>query len=227
MTQVLTAHLPEQPGPGRLGRHLEHDPSSRDYPADMTSPIKSVRWSRRAPVLDQGDLGSCTGNAAAGWLATDTTARPGRTNITEQLAVDIYARASHLDRVKGIYPPDDTGSSGLAVAKAMVALGLTRGPYRHAFGLEHALAAMQTGPVLVGMAWLDGCDRPDRNGLISYTGTVRGGHEVLADEINTSERLVWFTNSWGTSWGQHGRFAMTWADLDRALSDGGDVTVPT
>jgi hypothetical protein len=227
VTQISTAHLPETPGAGRLGRHVEHDQRSRAYPADMTLPIKSVRWSRRAPVLDQGDVGSCTGNAAAGWLASDTADRPGRTNITEQTALDIYAKATHLDRVKGIYPPDDTGSSGLAVAKAMVQLGHTRGQYRHAFGLAHMLAAMQTGPVLVGVTWLAGCDEPDRHGLVRYSGVVRGGHEILADEISTAERLVWFTNSWGTGWGVHGRFAMTWADLDLALHDHGDVTVPT
>jgi hypothetical protein len=28
-------------------------------------------WTRRIPVLDQGDLGSCTGNAATGVLGSE------------------------------------------------------------------------------------------------------------------------------------------------------------
>jgi hypothetical protein len=147
--------------------------------------------------------------------------------VTEQTALDIYSKATHLDRVRGVYPPDDTGSSGLAVAKAMVRLGLTSGTYRHAFGLTHALSALQTGPVLVGITWLTGCDNPDSTGLVHYTGTVRGGHEVLADEVDADRRLIWMANSWGTSFALEGRFAMTWDDFGKALADHGDVTVPS
>jgi hypothetical protein len=52
---------------GRLGRHVGHDPRSRAYavsedllPGSYASAVHQVR----IPVLDQGDLGSCTGNAA-------------------------------------------------------------------------------------------------------------------------------------------------------------------
>jgi hypothetical protein len=210
-----------------LGRLVDHDPRSLNFPADTTPLIKSVRWERRSPVFDQGQVGSCTGNAAAGWLATDTAARAGRNDVDEKMALEVYSKATHLDRARGVYPPTDTGSSGLAVAKALVRLGLTTGPYRHAFGLNHALSALQTGPVLVGMEWLTGCDHPDKTGLISYTGTVRGGHEILADEVDVDTSLIWFTNSWGAGWGAGGRFAMKFADFEYALHSHGDVTVPS
>lgn len=215
---------------GSLGRLLDHDPKSRDYPADATLPVKSVQWLRRSPIFDQDKpkpLGSCTGNAAAGWLATDNARRLGRADLTETVAVEIYSKATHLDRFKGIYPPDDTGSSGLAVCKAMKTLGLTEGLYRHAFGLDHALGALQLGPVLVGISWLTGCDQPDKDGHVSYSGSVRGGHEILADAVDADRRLVWFQNSWGPGWGRHGRFSMTWGDFGKALTDHGDVTVPS
>ena len=210
-----------------LGRLVRHDPRSRDYPADATQPIKSIAWLRRSPIFDQGNVGSCTGNAAAGWLATDSLHRVGRADVTEDVALKIYSKATHLDRVKGVYPPDDTGSSGLAVAKAMRALGLTTGPYRHAFGLDHMLSALQLSPVLVGITWLTGCDTPGKDGIASYRGKVRGGHEILADEIDTDAELVWFQNSWGTGWGRHGRFALSFSDVTTALADLGDVTVPS
>lgn len=212
---------------GSLGRHVEHDPLSRGYPAPRTEKVQSVQWHRRSPIFDQGDLGSCTGNAGAGWLATDTAARPGRTDVKESDAVRIYSEATHLDAIKGVFPPDDTGSSGLAVAKALVKLGLTHGPYRHAFGLQHAMEALQTGPVLVGIAWLTGCDNPDKDGHVSYAGSVRGGHEILADALDLERSLIWFQNSWGPKWAKSGRFSMTLDDFARALANRGDVTVPS
>ncbi|MEV5953720.1 hypothetical protein AB0M11_08075, partial [Streptomyces sp. NPDC051987] len=58
---------------GRLGRHIEHDPRSRAYalsedllPSTYTSAVHTVR----IPVLDQGSLGSCTGNAAEAFAGT-------------------------------------------------------------------------------------------------------------------------------------------------------------
>lgn len=213
-------------GAGMLGRHVRHDPNSRLYPADSKAPVKSVRWQRRSPVFDQGNVGSCTGNAAAGWVATDTAARKGRSDITEQAALQVYSKATRLDRIKGVYPPTDTGSSGLAAAKALKALGYATGTYRHAFGLEHALSALQSGPVLVGIEWLTGCDNPNVDGLVKYVGTVRGGHEILADEVDVDRKLVGFQNSWGTAWGKDGRFYMTFDDFGRALAQQGDVTVP-
>jgi hypothetical protein len=211
-----------------LGRLLDHDERSRAYPAaTVPGPLRSVLWPRRAPIFDQGELGSCTGNAAAGWLGTDSDARRGRADVDEALAVEIYSRATHLDRIRGIYPPDDTGSSGLAVAKAMRALGLTTGSYRHAFGVEHALAALMLGPVLVGMEWRTGCDEPSPTGQVHYTGDVRGGHEVLLRGYNASFRLLTFDNSWGAEWADKGSFYMSAADFAAVLANQGDVTVPT
>src|SRR5436309_8591515 len=99
----------------RLGRQVVHDPRSWGYPAPMAPAIVSVRHKRLVPIFDQGNLGSCTGNAAVGCVST----RPFTHRGTEKEAVDTYAAATHLDRVRGVYPPDDTGSSGLAVMKVL------------------------------------------------------------------------------------------------------------
>lgn len=227
---VLRLDLPEAPGAGRLGRHVVHDERSRAYPVRTAGvDLRSVRWYRWAPILDQGSLGSCTGNAMVGALATDPVfpTIPAGTQLDQVLAVQLYALATGLDAVRGLYPPTDTGSSGLAVCKAAKARGLI-GSYRWAFGLDQALRAVAQGPALFGLTWWAGFDHPDHQGVVRIeAGDVqRGGHEVLADELDVERRLVGFANSWGPWWGLAGRFYVSWDDLGELLEDRGDVVVP-
>ncbi len=116
--KTITKIIRERAGAGRLGRHVEHDPRSRAFSAG-TAAIKSVRYKRHGNAFDQGELGSCTGNAMAGVLMTEPLWIRGR-NLTEADAVTLYKAATRLDKIPGKYPPDDTGSSGLAVMKAAV-----------------------------------------------------------------------------------------------------------
>lgn len=227
MSNIDVEQYPEVLGAGRLGRHREHDARSRSFavPEPAALPTVTYRWARRSPILDQGSVGSCTGNAMAGAIGTDTEGRYGAYNVDEALALELYSLATELDRVPGIYPPDDVGSSGLAVAKAARNLGKITG-YRHAFSVRAAAAALRTGPVIVGMLWLTGCDTPDESGLIRYEGDVRGGHEVLLRGWDADRQLFEFDNSWGPLWGSAGSFHISAADFTHALKQGGDVTVP-
>lgn len=211
----------------RLGRHIDHDPKSRDFPATGAA-IQSVFHLRRLPILDQGSLGSCTGNAMAGLLCTDPNGRVmGGLDLaarwTEDQAIDLYKLATRLDGFDGTYPPEDTGSSGLGVAKAAKRYGLISS-YWHAFGLEHALRALTLRPVIFGINWYEGFDNPDEKGLVKIEGSVRGGHEVEACGINTGNYLVYLANSWGPMWGLQGYFTMSFDDLGQLLDEGGDCT---
>jgi hypothetical protein len=222
-----TQRLPEEYGRDlRLGRHIEHDPRSLLYPHRAVPggrrPIKSVRWARTAPALDQGELGSCTGNAMTGALLT---APFGMTGLDEQFAVRLYSQATKLDDVAGEYPPIDTGSSGLAVAKAAKAQGLISG-YRHATSLLDALDALMDGPVITGVAWYENMFTPDGDGEVRIGGAVAGGHEFEVFGVDEDLQRVWCWQSWGSRWGLNGTFYLnfsTWGDL---LDDNGDVTVP-
>ncbi len=233
--------IPEQVDPDRrLGRHLNHDPRSLRYlaPAGDLSTLKSVRHQRMIPVLDQGDVGACTGFAAEGALGTsplyDALAegalhRPtGDAVVDEGQALALYSTATALDDYEGEYPPEDTGSSGLAVAKAALSAGLISG-YRHATSLEAALTALAGQPVIAGINWYSTFDEPDKTGRIRIgpAATVRGGHEIVLDELDVPRKLVWFTNSWSSSWGKSGRAAIGWDDFARLLKEDGDVTVFT
>lgn len=221
--------LPEQTAGviRRLGRHVEHDERSRAYPAtDTAPPATAVLWVRHGKPFNQGQLGSCTGNATAGLLNTDPfrAARKGRL-LTEKDAVTIYELATTLDSIAGEYPPTDTGSSGLAVCKAAKQLGYISG-YKHAFSLAAALAALKTGPVITGVPWYEGFDTPDANGVVEISGQVRGGHEFEILGYDPATDLVTAENSWGSSYGIVGRFfftSKTWGEL---LARQGDVTVP-
>ncbi|NED51184.1 hypothetical protein G3I24_09730, partial [Micromonospora aurantiaca] len=74
-------------------------------------------------------------------------ARPtGVASTDEDQARALYSAATRLDEFDGEWPPTDTGSSGLGVAKACKRAGLISG-YRHAFGLNAALTALAEQPV--------------------------------------------------------------------------------
>lgn len=206
-----------------LGRVVEHDPRSLAYSAERSPQLVTTLHQRIAPILDQGQLGSCTGNAMAGLLGTQPFA--GILPVNEALAVRLYEAATRLDNVPGHYPPDDTGSSGLAVAKAAQRLGLIKS-YRHAFGLAHALGALVIAPVIIGINWYDSFDAPGAGGLIAISpnAQVRGGHEVELIGLDVTAGTVRGCNSWGTAWGDQGQFTMTWRTFDQLLHEHGDVT---
>ncbi|TVZ96531.1 hypothetical protein [Streptomyces sp. BK340] len=233
---MRTEHLPERGGPFRLGRHVEHDPRSLRYAHGVLpeSTVRPVQWQRRVDIFDQGSLGSCTGNAAAGVLATDSAAGPGATSVTvkgvarpvdEALAVDLYKMATTLDSVRGSYPPDDTGSSGLGVAKALKGWGLASG-YTHAFSLTALKSALQSGPAMIGIIWLNSMFDPKGDGTlpVDRKSGLAGGHEIVVSGWDGKRFRL--DNSWGGSWGDAGSCWVAETDMTWLLTQDGDVTVP-
>ncbi len=222
---VLRTAIEERVTPGkRLGRHIVHDPRSRNFPADRAAAIISVTHKAAGLPLNQGDIGSCTANALCGALnsAPDFT---GGTPRNEQNAIHLYELETRLEGDP--YPPNDPGGSGLEVCKAAKQLGWIS-EYKHAFGLEHALLALVLRPVITGINWYTSFDTPSPDGLVAIaTGAnVRGGHEVVADQIDATNKLVWFWNSWGKAFAAGGRFCMSFDTWQQLLEQTGDVTVP-
>lgn len=219
---------------GRLGRHVEHDAQSLAFMVDhvmslVATPIRTKVWTRFSPILNQGDLGSCTGNAMTGWLGCAPNVSDTRAAIAfdEGFAVGLYEDATRLDNFPGQYPPDDTGSSGLAVAKAAKARGLIHS-YLHARTTLGMVRALMHAPVIIGIPWYDSFDTPDINGRVHLKANarVRGGHELLVRgfDVNTQEFVI--DNSWGPGWGQDGSFLMPIAVWNVLRSQQADVTIP-
>jgi hypothetical protein len=234
----------------RLGRHINHDSRSVAFaePVLPKGAVSSVNWTRRIPILNQGNLGSCTGNAATGLLGTDFANRTATTSVTvsaagaaashgvfaagvhqlnEDFAVKLYSLATILDSFSGQYPPTDTGSSGLGVAKALVALGLAD-KYTHAFSLAAVNSALQKGPVIVGTVWMNSMFNTDSDGHIKVdkNSGEAGGHELELPRFELETGRYWFPNSWDTDWGLDGWGYVTTDELTWLLSQQGDVTVP-
>lgn len=233
----------------RLGRHVEHDPRSFAYAYGVIprKALQPVDWPNRIGILNQGAIGSCTGNAGTAALGSDSAGRtatntvvvtetasaatngiftPGQYVLDEAFAVKLYSLASVLDQIPGQYPPQDTGSSGLGVGKALSVLGLASS-YSHAFNIQAVTSALQQGPALVGIPWYQSMFNTNEDGgiMVDRSSKVVGGHELLISGWDAVGRY-WLTNSWGPEWGIQGRGYLTEDDFQWLLRQQGDVTIP-
>lgn len=231
----IVALIPERADrPRGLGRHVFHDPRSRAFDVGAEEQVTPghIAHPRHIDYLDQGQLGSCVGNATTGMLGSgpffDST--PVRELVLDETyAVGLYSEASRLDGIPGYYPPTDGGSSGLGAAKALRRRGLIE-TYQHAFSIKGMLTALKRAPVIVGTVWLSGMSEPDARGFAHLAGDVEGGHEYLCREFEPAPKLsdgvLTFDNSWGPDFGDHGRFRLYVRDFAYLLSQQGDVTAP-
>ena len=87
------------------------------------------------------------------------------------------------------------------------------------------MRALTLSPVCFGVGWYEGSDGPSKDGECSIKGSVRGGHEIVADGIDVEKRRVWLTQSWGPTWGGlgNGRFYWSFDTVAQLLSEAGDV----
>jgi len=236
--------------PYPLSRHVEHDSRSRafTFEADPASVVrKTVVWTHNTPVLNQGQVGSCTGNAMAQLLNCHMFApcREGKVSLDEKDALGLYSLATHLDGFgpDQYYPPNDQGSSGLGVAKAAQSLSYIES-YLHCYTVPQFQAAIQTQPVITGTSWTSSMFTPDLSTGIITVGplndqTVQGGHEYLIQGVEYGRALpglsaddyVVILNSWGTSWGggpglSAGQARIRLSEYAKLLADQGDIIAP-
>ena len=212
----------------RLGRQINHDSRSLNYTFNTKGlKVISTVHSRHIGILDQGQVGSCTGNAGIGALATDPLFQSLNNEtvyaLNETGALKLYSDAETIDG-DGPYPPQDNGSSGLSIAKALKKAGIISS-YQHAFDSLTAITALSQHPFIFGTYWYNGMFTPDADGRVHLNGSIAGGHEILCREVDAVNQRLWFDNSWGTSWGVNGRFYLTFADFDILLKRSGDVII--
>lgn len=209
----------------RLGRHVFHDDRSRGFTRPgavdrSTWRTKSIRIYDPIPNPNQ-EIGNCTGVAKCVQLNAAGNRKTGRV-LNMQDAISIYSLATRLDPFDGTYPPTDSGSSGLAAAKAAQQLGLA-GEYLWIFnGADGVVQAVMDGDVVnVGTRWDDQMFNPDPNGVVHPGGTVAGGHEWSVRGYDARRDLL-LGRCW---WGPFRDFWIARTDLQALLDDGGDANV--
>lgn len=212
----------------RLGRHVNHDSRSKNFRPKTASTVVSVNHTAQGLPLNQRSVGKCTCEALCGAL---NSAPNFKTRVYNDTDTDtLYELETKLEGTPW-FPSNptvnDVGGSGLEVCKAAQQLGWITS-YSHALSIDEALAALVLRPVITGVNWYTSFDSPSSAGLVTIApgATVRGGHEILADQIDASNQLVWFWNSWGPQFGVGGKFCMSFSTWQQLLSEQGDVTIP-
>lgn len=208
-----------------LGRHLVHDSRSLAFPAIAF--IDRSKWVSKTiriydpPTNPNQCHGECTGVAKCVQMNAAGN-RVSGVILNMDNAHQFYHLASELDPFDGEWPPDDTGSSGLASAKAAQRLGIG-GEYRHVFnGADEVVQLIQDGHVVsVGTRWHDGMFTPNAQGVIEPTGPVVGGHQYAARGYNARRDLVLIRCWWGT----YRDVRIKREHLHQLIMDGGDAHI--
>lgn len=213
----------------RLDRLPVHDPRSRKFlvrraPVAAGKAPRSYTW-RCDSWLDQGAEGACVGFGVAHELAARPAVVPGLTN---QFARErLYWEAQKIDEWDGgAYPgarPRYEGTSVTAGVKVAHRLGAMES-YHWAYTVDDLVLGLgYAGPAVLGLDWWTGMFDPDSKGLIHVDGQVEGGHCILAIGVSIPTQTVLLHNSWGKGWGVNGRARISFADLRRLFSAGGEA----
>jgi C1A family cysteine protease len=211
-------------------------------------PLKTDLRPLCSPVEDQGDLGSCTGNALAG--AVEFLEKKDKVPFTNVSRLFIY----YNERVIEHSVREDAGAMIRDGIKTLVKQGVCveakwpyvvskftvkPGPACYTEALDHqvtAYARLQTVdemracladgyPFVFGFSVYESFESPQ----VAKTGAVQmpkpkerqlGGHAVLAVGYDDTAKRFLVRNSWGPTWGMKGYFTMPYAYLaERNLSD--------
>lgn len=210
------AELPIRPpslSVGRFGRLVAID--RRDY---ALAPLAATRTSRlyRDDYWrgDQGQTPHCVGYSAAHLLAAAPC-------VQWVDPAGIYQIAQHYDEWPG---EDYEGTSVRAAFKVLKMLG-----YIEAYGFAASVAmarayVLEHGPIVLGIPWLTGMDKPDKDGTIHASGRTLGGHAILCSGYRSKHfRLL---NSWGPGWGDRGHAWLPEDDLRILLDMDGEACTP-
>jgi len=208
-----------------LGRHVVHDPRSKSFPRRMTVDPKA--WHDKIiRIIDprinpNQSIGNCTGCSKCMQLNAMGNRRLGIV-LGMPVADRFYGLATTIDPWPGSYPPDDTGSSGLAAAKAAQQLGYG-GEYRWLFGgADEVVQTIMEGQVRsVGTWWYYDMFKPDSKNVVRVNGGKAGGHQWTVRGYDKDKDLL-LGRCW---WGTFRDFWISRFDLSALLADEGDSHV--
>jgi hypothetical protein len=207
-----------------LGRNKVHDPRSRGF-AMPTKAIDRSTWKDKVirvydplPNPNQS-VGCCTGVAKCSQFNSIGNRRTGVV-LGMPEAEACYSRNSQIDPFQGSWPPEDTGSSGLASCKTAQEFEWG-GAYYHLFGgADEVVQNLMAGKTIsVGTYWYESMFYPTASGLVTVSGDIAGGHQYLIRGYDVDRDRV-MGRCW---WGAFRDFWMSRTDLNRLLREGGDA----
>lgn len=208
-----------------LGRQKVHDSRSKAFATGLV--VDRSKWQSKTiriydPLINPNQChGECTGVAKCVQFNAVGN-RVSGVVLNMDNAHRFYTLATQRDPFEGSWPPDDTGSSGLASCKAATELGFG-GAYSHVFnGADGVIQLIQQGRVVsCGTWWYDDMMMPNANGFIEPTGPKVGGHQYSARGYDLKRDAVLIRCWWGS-------FRDVWikrTHLNELLLDGGDAHV--
>jgi hypothetical protein len=208
-----------------LGRQRVHDSRSLEFPTRVV--VDRSKWVGRSiriydPKVNPNQChGECTGVAKCIQFNAERNRVAGKI-LTMENAHEFYHLATMFDPFQGTWPPADTGSSGLASAKAAVKLGLG-GEYQHVFGgADEVVQLIEEGLVVsCGTWWYDNMFTPNAKGIIEPTGPQVGGHQYAARAYHLKTDTVGI-RCW---WGEYRDVQIKREHLNELLLDGGDAHI--
>jgi hypothetical protein len=178
-------------------------------------------WVPGREVLDQGREGACVGFGCT----AEAMASPVRNRFAvpaAAMASSVYYQAQRIDEWEGESYEGTSVRAGMLVGREK---GWWSG-FRWAFTMAELRAALEEGPVVVGVEWREGMYEAP-HGLLSVTGRVVGGHCILVTGYQARNRRYRLRNSWGKSWGINGSAYIADTDLNSILfAAGGEAAVP-
>jgi hypothetical protein len=170
---------------------------------------------------DQGDTPHCTAFAAMHAMADGPVTHPEKKPLMEPHA--FFEEIRQIDVSEGRDYGGD-GATSLAMAKALARRGWI-GEYRWGYTLKDLVAALQVGPVLLGIDWYTGMDNPHpKHPIVRAQGSIRGGHEIEANGIDLDDGFIRLKQSWQRkSYGDNGHALLPLEDAEILMATGADV----
>jgi hypothetical protein len=208
-----------------LGRKFAPDARDKNFPLSASIPATISRPIRKQWAIwwkgDQGSTSQCVGYSWHGLLR----ARP----LTQYDPKPdfIYHEAQKVDEWPGEEPTYE-GTSVRAGAKVLLSEGKIK-EYRWAFNVDTVLNWLgNKGPVVMGTIWTVNMFNHQQGVVrIGDPTDIAGGHCYLAIGYNDQSKLITFQNSWGRSWGDNGRFYISYDEVDYLIKQDGEACTPT
>jgi len=211
-----------------LGRLPARDDRDNRYLLRSLVPLEAVQrrnkhWALFAGPLDQGNTGTCVEHGWRHWgmaapvISTKKLARiPQYALYDEMIAIDEWSD-------NDIDPRREFGTSVRAGARIFQQRGFLT-VYGWVFEIETAIDwLVSQGALVFGTNWLQGMNQTDASGFVYDTGRVLGGHCYTAIGWSETRGAMRFINSWGSGFGEKGRFWMTGETVDRLLRANGEA----